>query len=163
MKRNEKKVGLDMDEQEEDGEMKIRDGKLRTINFEMTGINSFSVCFNFTTPDDVVSILKKYNAIFNKRRREWTANILRYKECAVEVAMFCRPRGIFVDFIPTSVFELHEYKVPFSDSTKEKIVDYDYEFDLELKPKIKHLPHGLQQNLYDFQKVGIQYGLDKFG
>ena len=66
----------------------------------MTGINSFSVSFNFTTPDDVVNILKKYNAVYNKRRKEWTSNILRYKEAAVEVAMFCRPRGIFVDLIP---------------------------------------------------------------
>ena len=35
--------------------------------------------------------------------------------------------------------------------------------DLENKPCIRHLPKGLQENLYDFQKVGIQFGIDKFG
>ena len=64
----------------------IREGKLRAINFEMTGVNSFSVSFNFTTPDDVLNILKKYNAIYNKRKKEWTSNIMRYKQRATEVA-----------------------------------------------------------------------------
>lgn len=93
----------------------------------MTGINTFSVSFNFTTPDDVVAILRKYNAIYNKRRREWMCPMLKYKECATEIAQFCRPRGIYVDLIPQAVFELHEFKIPFSDDTKQKIVDYDYE------------------------------------
>lgn len=136
---------------------------MRAINFEMTGINSFSVSFNFTTPDDVLQILRKYNCIYNKKRREWTSSIARYKECATEVAQFCRPRGIFVDLIPKTVFELHDYKIPFTDRTKESIVDYDYENDLDNKPTLRSLPKGLQDNLYAFQKVGIQYGIDKHG
>ena len=111
-------VQQDEEEEDIDKDIVVRDGKLRTINFEMTGVNNFSVSFNFTTPDDVVSILRKYNAVYNKRRREWTSTIVRYKECATEVAQFCRPRGIYVDLIPKTVFELHEYKVPFSDPTK---------------------------------------------
>ena len=61
-----------------------------------------------------------------------------------------RARGIYVDLIPKSVFELHEYKIPFSDPTKAKIIPYDYEMDLDNKPMIRHLPKGLQENLYDF-------------
>lgn len=56
--------------------------------------------FNFTTPDDVVRILKKYSAMYNKKRKEWTASIAKYKECAIEVSSLCRARGIFVDLIP---------------------------------------------------------------
>lgn len=118
MKQQQAKVqAVQQEEEEEDinGDVKIRDGKHRTINFEMTGINSFSVSFNFTTPDDVLAILRKYNAIYNKRRKEWTSSIMRYKECATEVAQFCRPRGIYVDLIPKTVFELNEYRIPFSD------------------------------------------------
>lgn len=87
------------EEQSEHG-LTIRDGRARAINFEMTGQTSFSVSFNFTTPDDIVSILKKYNAIYNKKRREWTLSIARYKECAIEVSTYCKSRGIYVDLIP---------------------------------------------------------------
>ena len=87
------------DETAEHG-LRIRDGRARAINFEMTGQTSFSVSFNFTTPDDVVSILKKYNAVYNKKRREWTTSIAMYKECAIEVSTFCKGRGIYVDLIP---------------------------------------------------------------
>ena len=116
----------------------------------MTGVNLFAVSFNFTTPDDVLAILRKHNAVYNKRRREWMSSIARYKECATEVAQFCRPRGIYVDLIPQSVFELYEYKIPFSDATKAPIIDYNYEQDLESKPMIRDLPKGLLDNLYAF-------------
>ena len=29
-------------------------------------------------------------------------------------------------------------------------MDYDYELDLDNKPQIRHLPKGLQDNLYAF-------------
>jgi len=68
--------------------------------FEMSGPATFSVNFNFTTPDEVVRLLRKYNAVYDKKLREWRANISRYKEAAIDVASFCRPRGIYVDLIP---------------------------------------------------------------
>jgi len=102
----------------------------------MTGQTSFSVSFNFTTPDDIVSILKKYNAVYNKKRREWTTSISAYKECAIEVSTFCKGRGVYVDLIPQQVFDLHEYAIPFTDPAKQKIMDYDYEDDFLMKPTL---------------------------
>ena len=73
-------------DEDADAELSIRDGRQRTINFEQTGAKTFSVTFNFTTPDDVVRILKKFSSLYNKKRKEWTAHLLRYKECAIEIS-----------------------------------------------------------------------------
>ena len=57
--------------------------------------------------------------------------------------------------IPQTVFDLHEYKIPFTDTSKRKIVAYDYEQDLDNKPSLSQLPRSLWNALYDFQKVGV--------
>lgn len=53
--------------------------------------------------------------------------------------------------------------MPFSDPSKQKIIDYNYEDDLQIKPSLNQLPKGLYDSLYDFQKVGVQFGIDHHG
>ena len=60
------------------GEFAFRPGNARTINLCMSGPTTWSASFNFSMPDDVVAILKRYRAIFDKKKREWTANLTRY-------------------------------------------------------------------------------------
>ena len=103
---------------DEIAKLDLRERKCRVVNFEMTGRNAFSVSTNFTCPDQIVNILKQFNALWNKKRREWTANILKYREALVEIQNFCKPRGIYVDMIPAYVFELSEYNIPFTDESK---------------------------------------------
>lgn len=128
----------------------MRDGKQRAIAFEQTGMRTFSVTFNFTTPDDVVRVLRKYNCLYNKKKREWTTHILKYKECAIEVSCLCRSRGIYVDLIPQQVFDLFEYRIPFTDLSKTQINGHNYELDLQSKPSLSQLPKSLWKSLYDF-------------
>ena len=45
-------------------------------------------------PDEIVGIMKKYGAVYVKKHKEWTASLHKYKEAAVEIANFCRSRGI---------------------------------------------------------------------
>ena len=54
----------------------------------------------------------------------------------MESVNYCKPRGIFVDLIPDSLFELFENKIPFSDLTKQNIPNYDYHLDLLSKPRL---------------------------
>jgi hypothetical protein len=68
-------MGLEVEENDEFAKLELREGKCRVINFELTGRQAFSVSFNFTCPDDVVALLKKYNSLWNKRRREWTTSM----------------------------------------------------------------------------------------
>ena len=80
----------DEEDQDEMSKLELREGKCRVVNFELTGRNSFSVSFNFTCPDALVMILKKYNALWSKKRKEWTASLAHYKKCAVEVQSLCK-------------------------------------------------------------------------
>jgi len=60
-------------------------------------------------------------------------------------------------------FDLLEYRTPFSDESKKNIVGYEYSDDLMYKPKLSSLPPSLYHSLYNFQKVGVQAGIDHFG
>ena len=62
-------------------------------------------------------------------------------------------------------FDVMEYKTPFSDESKKNIVGYNYVNDMvsELKPRLNDLPASLYHSLYNFQKVGVQFGIDHFG
>ena len=101
-------------------------------------------------PDEIVNIMKKYGAVYVKKHKEWTASLHKYKEAAVEIANFCRTRGIEMDLIPEYVFDLIEQRVPFTDPTKTKVVDYDYNLDTENKPQLNQLPKNLYASLYNF-------------
>jgi len=59
-------------------------------------------------PDEIVTIVRKFGAVYAKKHKEWTASLHKYKEAAVEVANFCRSRGIELDLIPDTVFDLIE-------------------------------------------------------
>jgi SNF2 family DNA or RNA helicase len=43
------------------------------------------------------------------------------------------------------------------------VVDYDYNQDIESKPNLNQLPKALYASLYNFQRVGVQFGVDHFG
>lgn len=58
---------------------------------------------------------------------------------------------------------MSEWKIPFSDESKTRIFGHRYEDDLKNKPSLNQLPKSLYNNLYAFQKVGVQYGVDHFG
>lgn len=142
-------------------EFEIRDGKARTVNFQLTGKNSFSVSTNFSCPDQIVNILKQYQSLWNHKRREWTSHILKYREALYEVQCFCKGRGIYVDSIPKFIFELTEYAVPFSDDSKQKIVPFNY--DEDIRPNLFQLPKALYNSLYDFQRTGVEFGITHHG
>lgn len=51
-------AGMSDSDDDEMAKLEIRDGKSRTVTFEQTGKNCFSVSTNFSCPDAIVSILK---------------------------------------------------------------------------------------------------------
>jgi len=65
-------------------------------------------------------------AVYNKRRKEWAMRINCYKDVSIEVSRFAKSRGIYVDLIPEWLFDLFEYRVPFSDPSKAELVEFNY-------------------------------------
>ena len=157
-----KKLKKNRQQLEEDG-VELRDARTRIVNFENTTVEEFSVTTNFVMPEEIINIMKKFGAAYVKKHKEWATHLVKYKEVAIEVVSFCKSRGIEVDLIPQMVFDIQEFKVPFSDPTKLKILEYEYQQDMESKPLLQHLPKNLTNSLYNFQKVGVQYGIDHFG
>jgi hypothetical protein len=93
--------------------------------------------------------------VWHKKQKAWVVGIVHYREALIDVDSWCRPRGIYVDYIPESLFDLFEFRIPFTDPTKENVVAYDYTQDSLQKPRLSQLPKNLMAALYDFQKVGV--------
>lgn len=113
----------------------------------------------------MVEILKKYGGSYDFEQREWIVSLQKYKEVALEIATFCRAKIIDLDPIPAMAFDTLEFKIPFSDESKKNLVGYNYKNDLcaGVKPTLRDLPPSLFHALYNFQKVGVQFGIDHFG
>jgi SNF2 family DNA or RNA helicase len=141
----------------------LRDQKAKLITFEMISINRFAVTQNFFMPEDIVQILKKYGGAFDFTSREWIVGLNKYKEVATDISEFCRAKLIDLDPITQMAFDLLEYRTPFTDETKKNIVNYDYRHDIMYRPMLSLLPPSLYHSLYNFQKVGVQFGVDHFG
>ena len=116
-------------------------------------------------PEEIVQILKKHGGAYDFDNREWIVGLAKYKEVAVEIAAFCRLKIIDLDPITQMAFDVIEFGVPFSDESKKNLVGYNYSNDLcvGIKPTLKDLPPSLFHSLYNFQKVGVQFGVDHFG
>ena len=136
--------------QVDEDELFLREGKSRIINFEFTSLKTFAVTSNFLTPDVIIALLQKFGAQYNKRQKAWILNINDYKEAIIDVNNFCKPRGIYVDIIPETLFDLLEYTIPFTDPTKQNVVEFDYASDFLQKPRLTSLPKHLMNALYDF-------------
>lgn len=108
-------------------------------------------------------ILKRFGAAYDFNSREWIVSLNRYKEVAMDISAFCRSKIIDLDPIPQVAFDILEYRVPFSDETKKNITGWDYHNDLQYRPSLQQLPLSLFKSLYNFQKVGVQFGVDHFG
>ena len=54
--------------------------------------------------------------------------------------------------------------IPFSSGKGKKgFTAHSYEADVKQRKTVKDLPESLSSNLYGFQKLGIEYGLARFG
>lgn len=141
----------------------LRDAKAKLITFEMISINKFTICLNFFMPEELVLILKKHGGAYDFLTREWIVSLNKYKEVAIEISQFCRSKIIDLDPIPQVAFDIIEYRIPFSDESKINIPNYNYANDINFKPSLSQLPSSLYHSLYNFQKVGVQFGVDHFG
>jgi len=56
---------------DEDGEIVLRDPRTRVVNVEMINLEKFAVTTNFVMPDEIVNIVKRYGAIYDKKHKEW--------------------------------------------------------------------------------------------
>ena len=74
----------------------------------------------------------------------------------------CVDRGIQIADTPDFVYDLAKNSVPFSGNNK-KAKGFSLSYSQEPKYTLDGLPPKLKENLYDFQKKGIEFGLSRFG
>ena len=143
----------------------LRDPKAKLITCEMLSINRFAVSASgFPLPEEIIQIVKRFGGVYNFEQKEWVIQIVKYKPFMMELSAYCRMKLVDLDPITQMVFDVCEYAIPFSDESKKNLVGYDFKNDLVgRKISLRDLPPTLMHSLYNFQKVGVQFGVDHHG
>lgn len=142
---------------------KGNDVKAKTLTFEMVAMNRFTMRLNFYMSNNIVSIAKRYDGKFDTDKKEWVLHMKKYKECAEEIIAHLKPKDIKISVIPQFVFELLEYKIPFSNPAISNIIDYDYTLDERYRIDFENLSTKIKDSLYDFQIQGVKFGIKNYG
>ena len=140
-----------------------KESKQRIITFEMQEDYKFAIKQNFYMADAIVSIAKKFKAQYIPENKEWILKMKNYKEAAEEIIKYSKSKTFKVNVIPQFVFDFLEYKIPFSDVTKTNFINYDYNLDDKAKISIDGLSQKIRDSLYDFQKIGVNFGISHYG
>ena len=137
---------------------------IKYINFEMIQIDRYSVTSNFQIPSDVISFIKNQKSVsFEFQTNAWILPMDSYKEVLIHFQQkIDRMGGIMVKIheISQIAFDIVDHAIPFSSPHIKPIIKFNYSQDLKFRPRLGQLPAELLKRLYNFQKVGIQFGID---
>ncbi|TNV86910.1 hypothetical protein FGO68_gene11858 [Halteria grandinella] len=134
----------------------------RFINFEMVGVNKFEITTNTALATDIMKIVQCQSVFdYDVKDNAWILPITCYNDVLQEVRSLVETKKeISVSEISQIAFDLLDYPIPFTSPNIKPIIKYNYQSDITFKPRLGSLPPQLFQKLYNFQKVGIQFGLD---
>ena len=141
-----------------------------TISFQLINIETVEASVNFSLPPSILSIFHEFNAKYVKEEQIWTISFQKYSSLykAIQnindLKIILKPIPILsIDFIcqPNEI-TLLKFLTQYNDKEKKKIT-YIIDYSKDIKHSINELPNKLQNTLYDFQKEGINFGIEKNG
>eukprot|EP00347_Sterkiella_histriomuscorum_P013935 403362793 len=147
------------------GKSRKSNGGQKLIFIELVGPNTIALKFeNFYDPDIKDKIKALPDARYDAQSREWFVRKDMYDRVLEEIGQLCITRGIQIADIPEFAYELAKNSIPFTVGNKKlKSLGLNYEPEVRLKLKVESLPPKILENLYEFQKKGIEFGFSRFG
>ncbi|CDW72909.1 snf2 family n-terminal domain containing protein [Stylonychia lemnae] len=132
----------------------IKQAGQKFINFELIHVDKYSITNNYQLPDDIHSILQEQQGLqYDFQNKSWVLGLETYKDVLIRIKQSVEKKNIEVYEIPQIAFDLIDNPIPFSSPHIRPI----------FKARIGQLPPQLIKKLYNFQKVGIQFGIDHYG
>lgn len=154
------------------------------INFQIVGRTQVSIDFSFNVSSDVLKVLKSHNCVYERERRSWLLDLKGYWPLVNEMIAIVNQnqyqiKGANEDYdieimqIPKFVFRamsthlqsIRLTKLVFKGQKGNITIDYtsDYELDESHKYSLRSLNKKMQDSLYDFQRKGILFGIERKG
>lgn len=148
----------------------------KLIYIELVGPNTISVKFeNFFDADIKDKIKALPDSKYDPVGKDWLLRKDLRDKLFQQIGEMCIDKGVKVVDIPDFVYELSKNPIPFTCKAKttgkdvKSVMGIGKEFNYEQEVKYnkvqfeKDLPQQIRENLYEFQKKGIEFGVSRFG
>ena len=140
------------------------------ISFQLINIETVEASVNFTLPPSILSIFREFNVKYIKEEQIWIISFQKYSSLykAIQnindLKIILKPIPILsIDFIcQNNNITLLKFLTQYNEKEKKKIT-FIIDYSKDIKHSINELPNKLQNTLYDFQKEGINFGIEKNG
>ncbi|CAI2373984.1 unnamed protein product [Moneuplotes crassus] len=133
------------------------------ISIELYDQDLISVKFIGFFNENLKEMIKsRTNAFFDHDRKCWIANFQDYPIILEKVQEYVEKENIKFQEIPSFAIELMKGNNQFQGNNAFQAV-YDYSKDAERDLSFESLPSSIKDNLYDFQKEGVEFALKKHG
>ena len=149
----------------------------KLIYIELVGPNTISVKFENFFDNAIKDKIKQLpDAKYEGTSKEWFLRKDLMNKMLESIGEQCIDIGAKIVDIPEFVYDLSKNPIPFAEKNKHLAKDvkalvptlgkgFDYEKEVKYhKLSIDtDLPASIKDNLYDFQKKGIEFGISRFG
>lgn len=142
-------------------------GGEKLIYIELAGPNTYALKMEGFYDEDLKNKIKSMpNSKYDVQSREWLVRKDLYDKMIEMIAEICLDKKIKIVDIPNFAHEMAKNSIPFSvgkcNNAQLKLL-YEQENKRNKEVKFEDLPAKMRDNLYDFQKKGIEFGVSRFG
>ena len=155
--------------------------KNRKISFQLIEQDKVEVNATFFMPPQIINILKKFNAFYNVETKTYQISFKSYPNAYKELDKLLHeseyknlPEFKIIDLSPIPLLPLDvaskskdmtsiKYRETSTKNNKKITKTITLDFSKDTIKSINSLPDNFLQCLYDFQKDGIEFGLERKG
>ena len=155
--------------------------KNREISFQLIEQDKVEVITNFFMPPQIINVLKKFNAFYNVQSKTYQLPFKSYPNAYKELDKLLHeseyknlPEFKIIDLSPVPLLPIDvatkseamteiKYRETSTKNNKKTTKTITLDFSKDIIKSIDSLPDNFLQCLYDFQKDGIKFGLERKG
>ena len=154
--------------------------KSRKIGFQLIGQAKIEINSSFFMPNQIVSIIKENNGYYDKESKAYQISVKNYNDLykdlknipnKEEYKTIVELQNIFLEPIPSLPYEVASKSkniqiIKFKSSAnhdKKSSINISLDYTKDEKKSINSLSNDFLSALYQFQKEGINFGIEKKG
>ena len=155
--------------------------KNRKLSFQLIDQDKVEINATFFMPPQIINILKKFKADYNVQSKTYQISFDSYPKAYKELDKLLHeseykdlPEFKIIDLSPIPLLPLEvaskakdmtyiKYRETSTKNNKKVIKSITLDFSKDIPKSINSLPNNFLQCLYEFQKEGIKFGLERKG
>ena len=140
------------------------------ISFQLINSEIVEANVNFSLPPSILNIFREFKARYIKEEQIWNISYIKYiylykaLQNIKDIKIILKPiPELSINFIyQIDNTNILKFYTQYNEKEKKK-VSFIIDYSKEIEHSIEELPNKLKKTLYDFQKEGINFGIEKNG